>query len=202
MTQFNTVTGLVVPFDRENVDTDLIIPARLLSRMEPLGPYLFGDLRYNENGGLREEFVMNLPRYKGASIMVAGKNFGCGSSREHAVWALVANGIRVVISESFGDIFRKNGVFSGLLPVVLAEKKVKYLMERSSRETGYRLSVDLEAKSVSDDREVFEFKIGDFDRECFLKGLDQISWTLQREDLIAAYEARTSQRIGLAPVSH
>lgn len=199
MSQFSKVTGLVVPIERENVDTDQIIPGRLLARMEPLGPYLFGDWRYNQNGTLNESFVMNEPRYKGASIVVAGKNFGCGSSREHAVWALVANGIRVVISESFGDIFRRNGVFSGLLPIALAEQKVKYLMERSSVETGYHLTVDLEAKTVTDDREVFEFQIGNFDRECFLNGLDQIAWTMQQEDLIAEYEARTSQRIGLAP---
>src|SRR6266540_6296083 len=175
MNNFRAHTGLVAALDRANVDTDQIIPKQFLKRIERtgFGEFLFYDWRFLPNGELDSSFVLNEPRYRGASILVAGKNFGCGSSREHAPWALADYGFRAIISPSFADIFANNCMKNGLLPVVLSEAEVDELMRRAKEHEGYRATVDLEKKKVTD-MNAFSavFEIGDFHRFCFLEGLN------------------------------
>lgn len=193
MQPFVRETGIVAPMDRVNVDTDAIVPKQFLKRIERsgFGQFLFYDWRFDENGNPNPEFVLNQPRYKGATILLARANFGCGSSREHAPWAILDYGFRCVIAPSFADIFYNNCFKNGILPVTLSEEQVDELFRRTFAREGYRLTVDLEAKTVTDDDGLrFEFEVDDFRRECLLKGLDDIGLTLRHEAAIAAFEAR------------
>jgi 3-isopropylmalate/(R)-2-methylmalate dehydratase small subunit len=182
----------VAPLDRANVDTDQIIPKQFLKRIERTGygQFLFFDWRQNPDGSPKPEFVLNEPRYQGTSILLARRNFGCGSSREHAAWALSDYGFRVVIAPSFADIFNNNASKNGLLTIVLDESVVNDLFERTAKTRDYSLTVDLVKLTISDGHgfEV-KFTIDDFRRKCFLEGLDDIALTLQHEDEIAKYEA-------------
>jgi 3-isopropylmalate/(R)-2-methylmalate dehydratase small subunit len=193
MNAFRIHTGLVAILDRPNVDTDQIIPKQFLKRVERtgFGEFLFYDWRFLPNGQPDPAFPLNEPRHRGASILIAGKNFGCGSSREHAPWALSDYGFRAIIAPSFADIFANNCLKNGLLPVVLAEVETSELMRRAREIEAYQLTVDLEKKSVADSQGFSAaFEIGDFQRHCLLEGLDDIDLTMQHETKIAAYEAR------------
>jgi 3-isopropylmalate/(R)-2-methylmalate dehydratase small subunit len=197
MQPFRKHTGAVVPLDKVNVDTDQIIPKQFLKRIERtgFGEFLFYDWRFagdgKECGKKTGDFVLDAPRYAKASILVAGKNFGCGSSREHAVWALADFGFRVVIASSFADIFANNSLKNGLLTVRLNEEQVAEIMRRSEEIDNYRLTVDLETLRVEDGRGfVAAFAMDEFSRHCLLNGLDDIALTLQHQAEIAAYEAR------------
>jgi len=193
MKAFRQHTGLVAPLARANVDTDQIIPKQFLKRIERtgFGEFLFFDWRYTSDGVLNPSFVLNEPRYQGASILIADKNFGCGSSREHAPWALSEYGFRVIIAPSFADIFANNCFKNGMLPITLDEEQVRGIMRRAQHEEGYTLSVDLERLTIEDPgRLSIPFAVGEFQRYCLLEGLDDIGLTLRHEDLIADYEAR------------
>jgi 3-isopropylmalate/(R)-2-methylmalate dehydratase small subunit len=181
---------LAAPLDRANVDTDQIIPKQFLKRIERtgFGEFLFYDWRHNSGD---EQFVLDEPRYRGASILLAGKNFGCGSSREHAVWALADFGFRAVIAPSFADIFANNCSKNGVLAVVLTEQEVAEVVRRAREIPQYQLKIDLEQLRVTDERGFSaSFTIDDFTRHCLLEGLDDIGLTMQHESEIAAYEAR------------
>jgi len=183
--------GLVAPLDRVNVDTDQIIPKQFLKRIEKtgFGEFLFHDWR--KSAAADDPFVLDHPRYKNASVLVVGKNFGCGSSREHAVWALADFGFRVVIGTSFADIFANNSTKNGFLNVILKDHEVAELMKRAHERDVYQLTVDLEQRKVYDDHGFSaDFQIDDFVRHCLLEGLDDIGLTLQHEPEIAAYEAK------------
>ena len=193
MEPFVKLTGVVAPIDRVNIDTDAIIPAVHLKRIERTGygEFLFSSWRFNEDGSPKPEFVLNQPDYQNASIIVAGRNFGCGSSREHAPWALNDFGIRCVIAPSFADIFFNNCFQNGLLPIVLPEEQVRRIIDLAADNPGIQLNVDLDAQRIWDENEeiVLEFDVESFRRYCLLNGLDDIGLTLQKEDEIAAYEA-------------
>ncbi len=192
MEPFTRLTGLAAPLDRANVDTDQIIPKQFLKRIERtgFGEFAFFDWRYLEDGVPNPAFVLNEERYMGASILIAGRNFGSGSSREHAPWALGEYGFRSVIAPSFGDIFRNNCMQNGMLPVALAEDEVDRLMAKTLRERGYRVTVDLESQTVTDGSG-FEarFEIDPYRKDSLLKGLDDIGRTLEFEDQIARFES-------------
>jgi 3-isopropylmalate/(R)-2-methylmalate dehydratase small subunit len=193
MKPFTIHRGRVAPLDRVNVDTDQIIPKQFLKRIEKtgFGEFLFYDWRFSADGKKNQDFVLHAPRYEGATILVAGKNFGCGSSREHAVWTLADFGFRAVISSSFADIFANNSTKNGFLTVRLDENEVAELMRRAEKIDGYRLTIDLEKCEVRDDQGFrAEFAMDEFVRHCLLNGLDDIGLTLQHEAEIAAYEAR------------
>jgi 3-isopropylmalate/(R)-2-methylmalate dehydratase small subunit len=192
MQPFRKHTGLVVPLDRANVDTDQIIPKQFLKSIERtgFGKFLFFDWRYRPDGEPEPSFVLNQPRYQGASILVAGKNFGCGSSREHAPWALGEFGFRVIIAPSFADIFANNCFKNGMLPIVLPEDEVARINGRTSFAKDYTLTVDLVNQTITDDAGLsVDFSISEFQRYCLLEGLDDIGLTLRHEADIAAYEA-------------
>ncbi|PKB80165.1 MAG: 3-isopropylmalate dehydratase small subunit [SAR202 cluster bacterium Io17-Chloro-G9] len=193
MQPFVKLTGVAAPLDRVNVDTDQIIPAVFLKSIKRDGfeDALFASWRYNEDGSPNPDFVLNQPAYQNANVLVAGPNFGCGSSREHAPWALRDYGIRCVIAPSFADIFYNNSFQNGLLPLRLPEDTVRRILDYVSANPGAPLNVDLEALRVwSDDEEiVVEFELDPFRRHCLLNGLDDIGLTLQHEDKLAAYEA-------------
>ena len=193
MQPFRKHTGIVVPLDRVNVDTDQIIPKQFLKRIERtgFGEFLFYDWRFSGEGKKNPEFVLHQPRYERATILVAGKNFGCGSSREHAVWALADFGFRAVIASSFADIFANNSLKNGLLTVRLMEEEVAEIMRRAKEDENYRLTVDLEKLRV-DDGQGFSatFAMDEFSRHCLLNGLDDIGLTLQHEAAITAHERK------------
>lgn len=187
MKSFTKHTGLVAPLDRANVDTDQIIPKQFLKRIERtgFGQFLFYDWRYLPDGRENPDFVLNDPRYQRATILVADKNFGCGSSREHAPWALGEYGFRVIIAPSFADIFANNCFKNGMLPIVLESARVKELMR--VRE----LTVDLEKQMITDENGLaIPFKVNEFNRYCLMEGLDDIGLTLRHEEAITAYEKR------------
>jgi 3-isopropylmalate/(R)-2-methylmalate dehydratase small subunit len=191
-------TGRVAPLHRANIDTDQIIPKQFLKRIERtgFGEFLLFDWRRTSDGKHDPSFVLNHPRYSGASVLVAGKNFGCGSSREHAVWALEDFGFRVLIAPSFADIFANNCVKNGVLTVVLSEGEVGEIARRATKIDGYAITVDLEECKVHDDHGLTAaFQIDEFTRHCLLEGLDDIGLTLQHEAEIAAYEARHAAQI-------
>lgn len=195
MKSFRKHTGLVAPLDRANVDTDQIIPKQFLKRIERtgFGQFLFYDWRYLSDGQPNPSFILNEPRYQGASILVADKNFGCGSSREHAPWALSEYGFRVIIAPSFADIFSNNCFKNGMLPITLPDADVNALMSRTLDNEGYELTIDLEKLSIEDGHGLsIAFKVGDFQRYCLLEGLDDIGLTLKHEDLITSYESSRS----------
>ena len=202
MDKFIVHTGLVVPLDRPNVDTDAIIPKQYLKSIKRtgFGPTLFDDWRYNEPGEpgmdhsqrqVNADFVLNLPRYQGASVLLGRENFGCGSSREHAVWALTDYGIRTVIAPSFADIFFNNSFKNGLLPIALDAAHIDQIFREVEGLPGYQLTVDLpEQKVITPSGQAFDFSIDDFRKYCLLHGLDDIGLTLQHADEIHAYETR------------
>ncbi len=192
MKPFTKHTGLVVPMDRPNVDTDQIIPKQFLKRIERtgFGQFLFFDWRQLPDGSPNPEFELNRPQFKGASILLARRNFGCGSSREHAPWALEDFGFRVVIAPSFADIFYNNCFKNGMLPIRLDEAQVDDLFRRAAAHPGYKLVVDLESKTIRDEHGLnLSFEVDDFRRHCLLHGLDDIGLTLEHADKITAYEA-------------
>jgi 3-isopropylmalate/(R)-2-methylmalate dehydratase small subunit len=193
MQPFRKHTGIAVPLDKVNVDTDQIIPKQFLKRIERtgFGEFLFYDWRFSGDGKEIGDFVLHQPRYRKASILISGKNFGCGSSREHAVWALADYGFRVVIAPSFADIFANNSLKNGLLTVRLDEDHVAELTRLSEEIEEYELTVDLEALRLQDGRGFLAtFAMDEFSRHCLLNGLDDIGLTLQQEAQITAYEAR------------
>ena len=202
MQKFTVLDGLVVPLDRANVDTDAIIPKQFLKSIKRagFGPNLFDEWRYLDHGepGMdpatrkpNPEFVLNFPRYKGASVLLARDNFGCGSSREHAPWALEDYGFRVVIAPSFADIFFNNCFKNGVLPIVLDAAVVDQLFKETERTEGYKLTVDLAAQTVTTPSgQSFGFKVDEFRKYCLLNGLDDIGLTLRHVDKIKAYEER------------
>ena len=205
MDKFIVHTGLVVPLDRPNVDTDAIIPKQYLKSIKRtgFGPTLFDDWRYNEPGEpgmdhsqrqVNADFVLNLPRYQGASVLLGRENFGCGSSREHAVWALTDYGIRTVIAPSFADIFFNNSFKNGLLPIALDAAHIDQIFREVEGLPGYQLTVDLpEQKVITPSGQAFDFSIDDFRKYCLLHGLDDIGLTLQHADEIRAYKTRRKQ---------
>ena len=192
MQKFRQHQGIVVPLDKADVDTDQIIPKQFLKRVERtgFGAFLFNDWRFDEAGKPRADFPLNQPRYVGASILVAGRNFGCGSSREHAVWALLDYGIRAVIAPSFADIFSSNCTKNGVALIVLPPAQVSELVARAGRFDGYRLMIDLEACTVRDEHGFSAaFSMDEFARKRLLGGLDDIALTLQFENEVTAFEA-------------
>jgi 3-isopropylmalate/(R)-2-methylmalate dehydratase small subunit len=193
MQKFVRHTGRAVPLDRANVDTDQIIPKQFLTRIERTGygQFLFFDWRFDTNGNKNPDFILNDQRYDGASVLIAGANFGCGSSREHAPWSLADYGFRAVIAPSFADIFYNNSLKNGLLPIALPEAKVKELTSRSAADPEYSLDIDLEAQTVTDNNGfTASFEIDPFRKRCMIEGLDDIGLTLQFENKITEYEAR------------
>ena len=202
MKAFTTHAGLVAPLDRANVDTDQIIPKQFLKSIKRsgFGPNLFDEWRYldvgqpgqdSSNRPLNPEFVLNFPRYRGASVLLARENFGCGSSREHAPWALEEYGFRAIIAPSFADIFYNNSFKNGLLPIVLKDEEVDALFAQCEANEGYRLTVDLASQTVTrPDGVQYAFEIDAFRKHCLLNGLDDIGLTLQDQDAIRAFEER------------
>ena len=193
MESFTKHTGLAVPLDRVNVDTDQMVPKQFLKlpSREGYGKFLFYDWRYLPGDKVNPEFVLNLPRYRGASVLLARTNFGCGSSREHAPWAILDYGFRAIIAPSYADIFFNNCFKNGLLPVTLQPEEVDELFRRAEGQQGYRIAVDLEQQTVSDDSGLrYSFTIDPFRRESLLKGLDEIGLTLVHDPEIAAFEAK------------
>ena len=191
MNKFITHTGKTVALYQPNIDTDQIVPKQFLKRIERTGygEFLFYDWRFDADGTVKSDFVLNNPKYKNASILIAGANFGCGSSREHAPWALEDFGFRVVVAPSFADIFYNNCFKTGILPIVLDEKIVADLVEKSKTYENYELTVDLENRTVYDDRDFrTKFEIEAFRQECLLNGLDDIGLTLQKESQITVFE--------------
>jgi 3-isopropylmalate/(R)-2-methylmalate dehydratase small subunit len=193
MQAFRVHTGVAAPLDRANVDTDQIIPKQFLKRIERtgFGQFLFYDWRFRPDGAQDSGFVLNQPRYAGVSILIAGKNFGCGSSREHAPWALADYGFRAIVAPYFADIFSGNCAKNGIALAALSETEVGELMRRAQQTPGYQLTVDLEACEVRDAQGFrAAFTMDNFRRKCLLEGLDDIGLTLQHEAEIAAYELR------------
>ncbi len=193
MQPFIKHTGLVAPLDRVNVDTDQMVPKQFLKFLtrEGYGRILFYDWRYLPEEKPNPEFILNLPRYAGASILLARANFGCGSSREHAPWALLDYGFRAILAPSYADIFYNNCFKNGLLPVTLTTQQMDELFQRAARTEGYRLTVDLERQIVADGSGLqFSFTLDPFRRECLLKGLDDIGLTLVHEADISAFEKK------------
>ena len=193
MEPFERLTGVVAALDRVNVDTDQIIPKQFLKRIERtgFGQFLFFDWRYFEDGSPNPEFELNRPEFSGASILLAGANFGCGSSREHAPWALLDAGFKVIIAPSFADIFYNNCFKNGMLPIRLPAKEVARLFEIVKAQPGCRMAVDLQALKLEDPAgTAIAFEVDPFRREALLKGLDEIGLTLQYEDAIGDFESR------------
>ena len=205
MKAFTQHTGLVAPLDRANVDTDQIIPKQFLKSIKRtgFGPNLFDEWRYLDVGQpnqdcstrpLNQDFVLNFPRYQGASVLLARENFGCGSSREHAPWALEEYGFRAIIAPSFADIFYNNSFKNGLLPIILAENEVDQLFQQSEASEGYQLTVDLAAQTVTrPDGTQYSFEVDAFRKHCLLNGLDDIGLTLQDAEAIKTFEASYQQ---------
>ena len=196
MEPFIKHTGLVAPMDRANVDTDQIIPKQFLKRIERTGygQFLFNDWRFNENGTLNPEFELNKSCYQGASILVAGVNFGSGSSREHAPWALMDYGFRCIIAPSFADIFYNNCFKNCILPIIVDEKHLNYLFNSSLNFNDYKVIVNLNEMTLSDNKGFsYKFNIDPYRRKCLLEGLDDISLTLMHEEKITLYENKFSK---------
>ena len=197
MEKFEKLSGVAAPMPLVNIDTDMIIPKVFLKTIKRsgLGVNLFDEMRYDREGNEKPDFVLNKPQYRDAKILVAGDNFGCGSSREHAPWAIADFGIKCVISTSFADIFYNNCFKNGILPLVLPEDAVDTLMKDAEKGANSIIEVDLENQTiVSSDGEIFRFEVDPFKKHCLLNGLDDIGLTMEKEDHIAAYESKTSQQ--------
>ncbi|KEO79452.1 MULTISPECIES: 3-isopropylmalate dehydratase small subunit [Paenibacillus] len=199
MQAFTTLKGIVAPVDRVNVDTDAIIPKQFLKRIERtgFGQFLFYEWRFDEEGNINPEFEPNKPRYAGASVLISRANFGCGSSREHAPWAIMDYGFRCVIAPSYADIFYNNCFKNGILPIKLSEEQVEELFQRTAQHDNYQLNVDLNEKTITDDYGLkIEFDLDEHRRQFLLQGLDDIGLTLQHESEILAYEQRRAAKQG------
>ena len=193
MEKFTKLSGIAAPMPLVNIDTDMIIPKQFLKTIKRsgLGVNLFDEMRYDSEGKEIPDFVLNKPQYRDAQILVAGDNFGCGSSREHAPWALLDFGIRCVISTSFADIFFNNCFKNGILPIVLPQEQVDILMKDAEKGANARIEVDLEAQTItSSDGEVFTFQVDAFKKHCLLNGLDDIGLTLEKAASIETYESK------------
>ncbi len=196
MEKFNKLSGIAAPMPLINIDTDMIIPKQFLKTIKRsgLGANLFDEMRFDGDGNEIADFVLNRPAYRNAEIIVAGDNFGCGSSREHAPWALLDFGVRCVISTSFADIFYSNCFKNGILPIVLPQAAVDALMEDAERGANARVTVDLESQTVSgSDGSIYTFEIDNFKKHCLLNGLDDISLTLEKAAAIARFERAHNQ---------
>ncbi len=197
MEKFTKLTSIVAPLDRANVDTDQIIPKQFLKRIERtgFGEFAFFDWRYLEDGVLNPNFILNEDRYQNANILVSGRNFGSGSSREHAPWALKEMGYKAIIATSFADIFRNNCMQNGLLPVILNEREVDTVMARALRGRGYKVTVDLESQRVTDDQGLdASFVVDPFRKNSLLNGLDDIGITLELNEAIDSFEEKRTAR--------
>jgi 3-isopropylmalate/(R)-2-methylmalate dehydratase small subunit len=195
MDKFTTLTGVAAPLDIMNVDTDMIIPKQYLKTIARtgLGAGLFSEMRFNQDGSENPDFVLNKPAWRNAKIIVAGDNFGCGSSREHAPWALLDYGIRCVISTGFADIFYNNCFQNGVLPAKVKQEDLDKLMDDASRGSNSTMTIDLEAQEIrGPDGGIVKFEIDAFRKHCMLNGLDDIGLTMQKGDKIGAFEAQTS----------
>ncbi len=195
MDKFTKITGVAAPMPLINIDTDMIIPKQFLKTIKRsgLGKNLFDEMRYNDDGSENPDFVLNKPAYRKAEIIVAGENFGCGSSREHAPWALLDFGIRCVIAPSFADIFYGNCFKNGILPIVLPQEQVDILLKETEKGENARITVDLEAQEITTpDGEVFAFEVDPFKKHCLLNGLDDIGLTMEKLDSINAYEQKAA----------
>ena len=196
MNKFETFTGIAAPMPLVNIDTDMIIPKQFLKTIKRsgLGVHAFDEMRYDRQGNEVPDFVLNKPAYRESSILVAGDNFGCGSSREHAPWALADFGIKVVISTSFADIFFNNCFKNGMLPIVLPQEQVDLLMKDAEKGENARMTVDLEAQEITtSEGDVIKFDVDPFRKHCLINGLDDIGLTLEKADAIKAYEERAAQ---------
>lgn len=202
MTTFDTLTGQMVAEPTENVDTDQIIPARFLKTISKagLGQHLFADWRYDDDGAMRPDCVFNMPQASEADILLAGDNFGCGSSREHAPWALMDFGFRAVISTSFADIFRNNALKNGLLPVIVDEETHEQLLSIVAEDPHAEVTIDLASQTLTlpDGRAVI-FPIDAFSKTCLLEGIDQLGYLLRQQPLVEAYEENYPARVNTAP---
>ena len=193
MQKFKSITGIAAPMPLINIDTDMIIPKKFLKTIKRsgLGVHLFDEMRYDMAGAEISDFVLNQPAYRDAEILVAGDNFGCGSSREHAPWALNDFGIRVIVSTSFADIFYNNSFKNGILPIVLNKEQRDILMTAAQNGANARISVDLEAQTISaPDGQVFSFDLDPFKKKCLLEGLDDIGLTMKKTESIDSFEKR------------
>lgn len=196
MEKFEKLTGIAAPMPLVNIDTDMIIPKVFLKSIARtgFGKNLFDEMRYNRDGTEIEDFVLNKPQYRNSEILVAGDNFGCGSSREHAPWAIADFGIKCVVSTSFADIFFNNCFKNGILPVVLPQEQVDVLMKDAEKGENARMTVDLEAQEITtSDGEVIKFEVDAFKKQCLLEGLDDIGQTLQKQSSVEAYEGKMAQ---------
>ena len=196
MEKFEKLTGIAAPMPLVNIDTDMIIPKIFLKSIKRtgFGKNLFDEMRFNRDGSEIEDFVLNKAQYRNAEILVAGDNFGCGSSREHAPWAIADFGIKCVVSTSFADIFFNNCFKNGILPVVLPQKQVDLLMKDAEKGANARMTVDLEAQEITtSDGEVVKFDVDAFKKHCLLEGLDDIGLTLEKKSAVDAFEATASQ---------
>ena len=195
MEKFEKLTGIAAPLPQINVDTDMIIPKQFLKTIKRsgLGVNLFDEMRYDDDGNEIPDFVLNKPQYREAQILVAGENFGCGSSREHAPWAIADFGIRCIIAPSYADIFYNNCFKNGILPIALPQEQVDVLMKDAEKGANARVTVDLEAQTVTtSDGESYAFEVDAFKKHCLLEGLDDIGLTMARADAISAFEAKAS----------
>ncbi|TDT73670.1 3-isopropylmalate/(R)-2-methylmalate dehydratase small subunit [Litoreibacter halocynthiae] len=195
MDKFETLTGIAAPMPLINVDTDMIIPKQFLKTIKRsgLGVNLFDEMRYDDDRNEIADFVLNKPQYREAEILVAGDNFGCGSSREHAPWAIKDFGIRCVIAPSYADIFYNNCFKNGILPIVLPQEQVDVLMKDAEKGANARMSIDLEAQTVTtSDGEVFSFEVDSFKKHCLMNGLDDIGLTMEKVASVKAFEAKAS----------
>ena len=193
MKKFETFSGIAAPMPLVNIDTDMIIPKRFLKSIQRtgFGVSLFDEMRYNRDGTEIEDFVLNKPQYRDAEILIAGDNFGCGSSREHAPWAIADFGIKCIVSTSFADIFFNNCFKNGILPIVLPQEQVDVLMADAEKGANARMTVDLEAQEITtSDGETIAFEVDAFKKHCLLNGLDDIGLTMEKEASIDAYEAK------------
>ena len=193
MEKFEKFSGIAAPMPLVNIDTDMIIPKQFLKTIKRsgLGVNAFAEMRYKQDGSEVEDFVLNKPAYRDSSILVAGDNFGCGSSREHAPWALSDFGIKVVVSTSFADIFFNNCFKNGMLPIILPAEQVEILMKDSEKGSNARIEVDLEAQTItSSDGKVFSFEVDPFKKHCLLNGLDDIGLTMEKSSSIDAFEKK------------
>ena len=195
MDKFTTLTAVAAPLDMINVDTDMIIPKDYLKTIKRtgLGTGLFAELRYKDDGSDNPDFVLNKPAYKKAQILVAGDNFGCGSSREHAPWALIDYGIRCVISTEFGDIFYNNAFKNGILPIKVSPEDLAKLMDDATRGANATLTIDLDAQEIQGpDGGTVHFEVDAFKKHCLLNGLDEVGLTMEKADRIATYETKVA----------
>jgi 3-isopropylmalate/(R)-2-methylmalate dehydratase small subunit len=196
MEKFTTITGIAAPMPLVNIDTDMIIPKQFLKTIKRsgLGANLFDEMRFDRQGNEIADFILNKDAYRSAEIIVAGENFGCGSSREHAPWAIKDFGISCIISSSFADIFYNNCFKNGILPIVLPEADIAVVMKDAENGANARMSIDLEAQTVTtSDGEVFSFEVDSFKKHCLMSGLDDIGLTLDKQDHIDAFEAQAAQ---------